>query len=29
MALIEARLNLSVEFDDYIVGKGKGINMLL
>ena len=29
MALVEARLDPSVEFDDCIVGKGKGINMLL
>jgi hypothetical protein len=29
MALVETRLNPSVEFDDCIVGKGRGINMLL
>jgi hypothetical protein len=29
MALVEARLDPSVEFDDFIVGKGKGTNILL
>lgn len=29
MALIEARLDLSVAFDDFVAGKGKGINILL
>jgi hypothetical protein len=29
MALVEARLDPSVEFDDCIIGKGKGINILL
>ena len=29
MALVEARFDPSVEFDDCIVGKGRGINMIL
>ena len=29
MALVEARSNPSVVFDDVIVGKGKGLNILL
>jgi Cdc6-like AAA superfamily ATPase len=29
MALVEARLDPSVAFDDFVAGKGKGINMLL
>jgi hypothetical protein len=29
MALVEARLDSSVAFDDFVAGKGKGINMLL
>jgi len=29
MALVEARLNPSMVFDDFVAGKGKGLNMLL
>jgi hypothetical protein len=29
MALVEARLDPSVAFDDFVAGEGKGINMLL
>jgi hypothetical protein len=29
MALVEARLDLSLEFDDFVEGKGKGLNILL
>jgi hypothetical protein len=29
MALVEARLDPSVVFDDFVVGKGKGLNILL
>jgi hypothetical protein len=29
MALVEARLDPSVAFDDFIAGKGKGLIMLL
>jgi hypothetical protein len=29
MALVEARLNPSVAFDDFVAGKGKGLIMLL
>ncbi len=29
MALVEARLDLSLEFNDFVEGKGKGLNILL
>ena len=29
MALVEARLDPSVVFDDFVEGKGKGLNILL
>jgi hypothetical protein len=29
MALVKARLDLSVAFDDFVAGKGKGLIMLL
>jgi hypothetical protein len=29
MALVEARLDPSVAFNDFVVGKGKGLIMLL
>lgn len=29
MALVKARLDLSLEFNDFVKGKGKGLNILL
>jgi hypothetical protein len=29
MALVEARLNLNIAFDDFVAGKGKGFIILL
>ena len=29
MALVDACLNPSIVFDDFVVGKGKGLNILL
>jgi hypothetical protein len=29
MALVKARLNLSLKFNDFVKGKGKGLNILL